>query len=59
MVDACGARREISLILLPDKAETGEYVLVHAGFAIQKINAEAAEETERLFDEIAKEYRFR
>lgn len=30
----------------------GEYVLVHAGFAIEKINAKEAQETLRIMDEI-------
>lgn len=52
MVDAYGARREVSLLLLPEKAEEGEFVIVHAGFAIQKIDEEAAEEAKKLFDEL-------
>jgi len=32
----------------------GEYVLVHAGYAIQVIDKEAAEETLRLWEEILK-----
>ncbi|MDX9714588.1 MAG: HypC/HybG/HupF family hydrogenase formation chaperone [Dissulfurispiraceae bacterium] len=52
-VDVYGARKEISLILMPEQVEVGEYVLVHAGFAIQKIDEQAAIETLALFDEIA------
>jgi len=52
-VDVMGARRQISLILLPEEAEVGDFVLVHAGFAIQKIDPEAAEESMRLLQEIA------
>ena len=43
--DVYGARRQINLMLLPEEAEVGDYVLVHAGFAIQKIDEEAARET--------------
>jgi hydrogenase expression/formation protein HypC len=32
--------------------KVGEYVLVHAGFAIQKVDAKKAKETLRLVDEI-------
>lgn len=42
VVDVYGARREVSLILLPEEAHVGEYVLVHAGFAINKIDEAAA-----------------
>lgn len=45
IVDVSGARREVSLILLPADATVGEYVLVHAGFAIQKVDQKAAEES--------------
>lgn len=41
-VDVRGARREVSLVLLPDEARIGDYVLVHAGFAIQRVDEEAA-----------------
>jgi hydrogenase expression/formation protein HypC len=41
-VDVYGARRDVSLMLLPEEARVGEYVLVHAGFALQKIDEEAA-----------------
>ena len=52
-VDVSGIRREISLLLLPEEASVGDYVLVHAGFAIHKIDKEAAEEALKLFEEIA------
>jgi len=51
-VDVCGARREVSLLLLPDEARLEDYVLVHAGFAIQKVDNEAAAETLKLIKEI-------
>ena len=49
-VDIRGLKRSIGLQLLPD-ARVGEYVLVHAGFAIQRIDAAEAEETYRLLEE--------
>jgi hydrogenase expression/formation protein HypC len=52
-VDVSGIRREISLLLLPEEASLGDYVLVHAGFAIHKIDKEAAEEALKLINEIA------
>jgi hydrogenase expression/formation protein HypC len=39
-------------MLLPDEAEIGDYVLVHAGFAIQKVDVEAGKESLKLFDEV-------
>ena len=49
VIDVCGARREVSLLLLPEEVGPGDYVLVHAGFAMQKIDPEAAEESLRFF----------
>ncbi|MGO9612579.1 MAG: HypC/HybG/HupF family hydrogenase formation chaperone [Dissulfurispiraceae bacterium] len=53
IVDVYGARKEISLILLPEEAKIGDYVLVHAGFAIQKIDEEAAKDALNLIREYA------
>ena len=50
-VDVFGARREISLLLLPEEAKVGDYVLVHAGFAIQKIDEAVALDSMRLIRE--------
>ena len=44
MVDVYGARREINLMLMPEEVGIGDFVLVHAGFAIQKVEQEAAHE---------------
>jgi len=57
-VDVSGIRREISLLLLPEEASVGDYVLVHAGFAIHKIDREAAEEALKLISEIAEKEGF-
>jgi len=40
-------KREISLDLI-DNANVGDYVLVHAGFAIEKMDASTAQESIRL-----------
>jgi len=42
-VEMGGARRKVNLLLLPD-AKVGDYVLLHAGFAISKIEEKEAEE---------------
>lgn len=52
-VDVFGATREVSLLLLPEKAKPGDYVLVHAGFAIQRLDEEAAIDTLSLLREMA------
>ena len=51
IADMMGARREVSLRLLPS-AHIGDYILVHAGFGIQIIAPEDAQESIGLFDEI-------
>ncbi len=43
-VDLSGVRMKISLVLLPE-AKIGDYVLVHAGFAINVLSDEEAKET--------------
>ena len=52
VVDLDGVRREISLQLLPE-AEIGDYLLVHAGFAIGRLDAEEAAATLELLRELA------
>jgi len=49
VVDVCGARREANLMLLPDEVAPGDFVLVHAGFAMQTVDRESAEESLRFF----------
>jgi hydrogenase expression/formation protein HypC len=44
VVDVYGARRNVNLMLLPEDAEVGDYVLVHAGFAMQKVDRTSAQE---------------
>jgi hydrogenase nickel insertion protein HypA len=45
-IDVYGARKQISLMLLPDAPRVGDYVLVHAGFAIQEIARESIDSGE-------------
>ena len=52
-IEVAGVRQLVSLLLLPEPAATGEYVLVHAGFAIHKIDEEAAAEALNLLGEIS------
>ncbi len=52
VVEVGGVRREVSVELL-DEVATGDWVIIHAGFAIQKLDPEEAEKTLQLFKEIA------
>ncbi|NOY54121.1 MAG: HypC/HybG/HupF family hydrogenase formation chaperone [Deltaproteobacteria bacterium] len=54
-IDVLGAARKISLILLPEPAAVDDYVLVHAGFALQKICREDALDSIRILHEIARQ----
>lgn len=51
-IDVDGVRRTTSLLLLEDAA-VGDYVIVHAGFAINKVDEEAAKESLRYLKEAA------
>jgi hydrogenase expression/formation protein HypC len=42
IIEVLGAQREISLLLLNEDVGIGDYVIVHAGFAIQKLQEEDA-----------------
>jgi hydrogenase expression/formation protein HypC len=50
VIDVDGVRREASVLLLEDP-RVGDYVIVHAGFAIHKIDEEEARETLRILRE--------
>lgn len=47
-----GVKREASLMMLGDPVAVGDYVIVHAGFAISRIEPAEAEETLRLMREV-------
>lgn len=51
-VDVFGARKEVCLELLSDDIQVGDYVLVHAGFAIQKFEKDDALDTLQLLKEL-------
>ncbi len=50
-VDFGGVRRTISLALVPD-AGPGDFVIVHAGFALHRVDPDEARETQALFREL-------
>ncbi len=51
-VEVYGNIREVGTRLVPDVA-VGDWVLIHAGFALEKINEERAQETMRILEEMA------
>ena len=52
IAEMSGVKKEISFMMLPE-AQVGDYVIVHAGFAIQRLNEEEAEKSLALFREMA------
>ena len=52
VVDMDGVQRAASLALTPE-AKVGDYVLLHAGFAIEKMTAEDAAESLKIWEELA------
>lgn len=54
-IEVHGARKDVSLLLMPEPVQTGDYVLVHAGFAIQKVDENAARESLRTLNAIIRQ----
>ena len=50
-VELSGVTRDVSLMLLPE-AKIGDYVLVHAGFAMQIVQQKEVDNMLSLFDEM-------
>jgi len=51
--EARGIERDVNLFMLQDEPlKPGDHVLVHVGYAIQKVSTEEAAESWQLFDEI-------
>jgi hydrogenase expression/formation protein HypC len=51
--EAKGIEREVSLFMLQhEHVELGDHVLVHVGYAIQKVSEEEAADSWALFDEV-------
>jgi hydrogenase expression/formation protein HypC len=54
VVDLAGVRKEISLSLVDDVA-VGDYVIVHVGYALNKLDPEEAAKTLALFAELGQQ----
>ena len=52
LIDLSGVRKEISLALVDD-VRPGDYVIVHVGYALQKLDPEEARKTLELFAGLA------
>ena len=51
IADFGGAKQQAKLDLLPE-VEVGDYVLIHAGYAIEKLTEEAAKESLEAWEEL-------
>lgn len=47
-----GVSRSASLMILGDEVQVGDYLIIHAGFAISRLDEEEARETIRLMKEV-------
>ena len=56
VVDIDGTTREISMMMLADDVALGDYVMVHAGFAIAKMDEAEALKTLEALREIAADF---
>lgn len=54
MIDLGGVRKEVSLALVEDVA-VGDYVIVHVGYALNKLDPDEAERTLALFAEMGQQ----
>ena len=57
LVNIGGVRKEISLALLKDTVQINDYVIVHVGFALSKLDEGQAKQTLKDFDEMLKQDR--
>jgi len=52
LMETLGIKQEAIIALLDEAVEPGDYVLIHAGFAIRKINLKEAAKTLQLHQEL-------
>ncbi len=51
-VDTMGIKRQVSLDLMLDEVDIGDYILIHVGFAMSKIDEEEALQSLELYQEM-------
>jgi len=54
VVETMGVRRKVSLDLMPEPVNIGDYVLIHVGYAMAKLSEEDALESLKVYEEIIK-----
>ncbi|WP_297474117.1 HypC/HybG/HupF family hydrogenase formation chaperone [Persephonella sp.] len=54
IVDTMGVKRKVSLDLMSEPVDVGDYVLIHVGYAMTKMNEKEALESIKIYEEIIK-----
>ena len=54
-VETLGVTRKVSLDLISEEGKVGEYVLIHVGYAMQKIDTQFALESLEVYQKIAED----
>ena len=54
-VETLGVTRKVSLDLISEEVKVGEYVLIHVGYAMQKIDTQFALEDLEVYQKIAQD----
>ncbi len=52
IVDTMGVKRKVSLDLMSEPVDIGDYVLIHVGYAMTKMSEEDALESLKIYEEI-------
>ncbi|QCD45054.1 HypC/HybG/HupF family hydrogenase formation chaperone [Campylobacter mucosalis] len=53
LVETLGVKRKVSLDLIAEPVNVGEYVLIHVGFAMEKIDTKIAQESLEIYRQMA------
>jgi len=54
IVDTMGVKRKVSLDLMPEAVDIGDYVLIHVGYAMAKLSEEEALESLKIYEQMIK-----
>ncbi len=55
IVETLGVRRGVSLDLISEPVNIGDYVLIHVGFAMEKIDTKYALESLKIYEDIVRQ----
>ncbi len=55
IVDTMGVKRKVSLDLMNEPVDIGDYVLIHVGYVMTKMNEKEAVESIKIYEEIIQE----